>query len=300
MKIESRNSNNGPDHRRQADKTPGLECRFWVGGLCIVACWLFCSYALAATTPKPADPNALSQPSLPAPSKNVNTPDIHTGPNSKLGRKLWRIWIGAPVAKTDSRSRTELDQIIEQIASVKLEAVEPIGEPALAEPAESTAEPSTIVLAPIVEPNKISSVTEPTEGPQDEGSEPNLPDKPDASQTMLILRKLLQHPDQVRNPFELGEVLFFNGNLKEAAVFYTEALKRNSADPDWLTKNKGWTLFQIGNSLRNSDMPTAKQMYQRLIAECPDSHWTDLAKARIEMIDWYLKDNPSSLIGNME
>jgi hypothetical protein len=68
--------------------------------------------------------------------------------------------------------------------------------------------------------------------------------------------------------------------------------------------DRAWILFQLGNCLRDSDpsagsgqaLQAARNAYRRLIAEYPDSLWTDLAKARESLIDWYLKDDPLTLI----
>jgi len=146
-----------------------------------------------------------------------------------------------------------------------------------------------------------------------------------------MLKSLLQHPERLRNPFELGEILFLSGHLKDAAICYQEALSRSSPDkadptqkpqqslglltedvkvPDvvlgprlaetktgmFSIRNRAWILFQIGNCLRDDELPTAMKMYRQLIAEYPDSPWADLAKARSKLIDWYQKDNPRALI----
>jgi TolA-binding protein len=94
----------------------------------------------------------------------------------------------------------------------------------------------------------------------------------------------------------LGEVLFLSDYLKEASVFYREALNRKSPDKDDQAQNRAWILFQIGNCLRGDDPLTAMKIYRQLITEYPDSSWTDLAKTRHKLIDWYQKDKPQTLI----
>jgi outer membrane protein assembly factor BamD (BamD/ComL family) len=59
-------------------------------------------------------------------------------------------------------------------------------------------------------------------------------------------------------------------------------------------------LFQIGNCLRNDDLPAAAKTYQQLLTEYPNSPWADLAKARRDLIAWYLKDNPVKLIAEVK
>jgi TolA-binding protein len=107
---------------------------------------------------------------------------------------------------------------------------------------------------------------------------------------------LAKHPEKLENPFTLGEVLYYSGHLKEAAIFYQEALKRRSADKTASGRDKAWIIFQIGNCLRSDDLPTAKKMYGILIAEYSDSPWVDLARAREGLIDWQQKDKPLTLI----
>ncbi|GAF86608.1 unnamed protein product, partial [marine sediment metagenome] len=134
---------------------------------------------------------------------------------------------------------------------------------------------------------------------------PTLPYEPVADQTLQALEKLSQHPDQIDNPLELAEVLFLSGYLKRAAVFYQEALNRHSADEAGPvqqapalreSRNRAWILFQIGNCLRDEDRPTAAKMYRQLIVEYPDSLWTDLAKGQDQLISWYQKDQPQTLL----
>ena len=113
---------------------------------------------------------------------------------------------------------------------------------------------------------------------------------------MQVLQILAQTPEKVANPLELGEVLFVSGNLKEAAIFYSEALKRKDPNDAGVSLDRSWIMFQIGNCLRNDDMPTAGNMYQRLLTEYPNSPWVDMATARNNLIAWYLKDEPLKLI----
>ncbi len=115
-----------------------------------------------------------------------------------------------------------------------------------------------------------------------------------------MLRDLSKHPEKVDNPFELGETLFLSGNLKEAAVFYTEALDRtepNDVDP---SGNRAWMLIQAGNCLRNSDRPAAAKMYALLLTEYPNSPWALMAQTQAQLIDWYLRAEPAKLIAEKE
>ena len=117
---------------------------------------------------------------------------------------------------------------------------------------------------------------------------------------MQILRSLVQHPEKLDNPLELGEILFLSGNLKEASIVYVEALNRKDPNDAGSSLDRAWILFQIGNCLRDDDMPAAAKMYQRLLTEYPNSPWADLAKARSILIDWYLKEEPVKLVAEIK
>lgn len=225
--------------------------------------------------------------------------------NNHLAHQLWQANISiANVEKAESKN--ELQRIIEQIRSVEFEPREEV--------------PKTVIVvepAPTTEPNETSSAIEAPQEHEKKKIELRLPYEPVTEQTLQMLKSLLQHPERLHSPFELGELLFLSGPLKDAAICYQEALSRcspNKADPNqkpqqdanapdavsktrmFSTRNRAWILFQIGNCLRDDDLPTAMKMYSQLIAEYPDSPWTDLAKARSKLIDWYQKDNPGVLI----
>jgi len=98
----------------------------------------------------------------------------------------------------------------------------------------------------------------------------------------------------------VGEILFVSGNVKEASIFYSEALNRkdpNDAGSSW---DRAWILFQIGNCLRNDDLPEAAKMYRQLLTEYPNSPWADMAQAQSMLIDWYQKEEPVKLIAEVK
>ena len=213
--------------------------------------------------------------------------------SSRLGRQLWRTRISVPGGEKDNRSKSELKRLIEQIRSIEFK------------PPKQAAEP-VIILEPVARPGRepnpdlSGSDVEVKEEPEKKTIESRLPYEPVTDQTLQMLGSIAQHLDQLDSPFELGEVLFFSSRLKEAAVFYQEALRRKSPDKTGSDQDRAWILFQIGNCLRDDDLPTAKKMYRQLIAEYPNSPWVDLAKAREELIDWYQKDKPRILIAECQ
>jgi len=230
---------------------------------------------------------------LPQSSFNiVENPNSHANPNynrepleTSLTHQLWRTWISLPKSEEDKKNKDELQQIIKQIYSIEFKAQNKTPEPVI-----------VVEQTQTNEPNKTLADTEPPEEPKEKEIEPKLPYQPVSEQTLQILENLLQHPDQLQNPSELGELLFLSGRLKEAAIVYKEALNRKSPDKPRSAEDRAWILFQIGNCLKDDDLPTATEMYRQLIAEYPDSPWSDLAKAQYKLIDWYRKDKPRALI----
>lgn len=206
---------------------------------------------------------------------------IARSPTTEPERLLWQARISAPKEEKNSRSQNELQHVIKQIGSVEFR------------PQDETPEPS-IVVEPVqkTEPDKISVDIE---AAQDK-SEAELPYERVTDKTLHLFKSLSQHPDQLHNPFELAEVLFCSGNLKEAAMCYQHTLDDRSIGDANSTQNKAWILFQIGNCLRNDDPPTAMQMYRQLIAEYPDSPWADLARAQSKLVSWYQQEKPRALI----
>jgi tetratricopeptide (TPR) repeat protein len=228
-------------------------------------------------------------------SQSDNTPNVPELPrggfpvvkntDGNLRRQVWQARISIPMNKEDKRSKSELQQIIKQIRSVKFE------------PKSRTPEHIVVVEpAQTAEPNEVFPSIEAPEVSEEKGVELKPPYEPVTEQTLRMLESPLQHPDRVNNPLELAEVLFHSGRLKEAVVFYREALSRNSSDETGSAQDRAWILFQIGNCLRNDDPPVAIKTYRKLISEYPNSPWTDLAKARDKLIDWFQKDKPRQLI----
>ena len=221
-----------------------------------------------------------------SPQSNLN---IVENLNTRLEHQLWWARISSPKSEEDKKSKNELQQLIKQIYSIEFK------------PRNKTRGPIIAVKSvPSTEPDGTLVDTNVPEEREEKEIKPKLPYEPVSDQTLQMLRNLLQHPGQLDNPFEMGEVLFLSGHLKEAAIVYKEALNRKNPDEADLAQDRAWILFQIGNCLRNDDLPAASKMHKQLIAEYPDSPWSDLAKAQRKLIDWYLKDKPRTLITRSE
>jgi tetratricopeptide (TPR) repeat protein len=209
------------------------------------------------------------------------TPD----PNNNFRRQLWRAELSIAKGEKDKGTKNELKRIIEQIRSIEFKPDKQPSEPVIVIEVVQTAEPNeTLFDTAVLKEQKTKEI----------GTK--LPYEPISDQTLQILKDLSQHLDHLRNSFELGETLVLSGNLKEAAIFYQEALKRKSLDDVGSTRDRAWILFQIGNCLRNDDPPNAIKTYRQLIIEYPNSPWKELAEARSKLLNWYLTDKPGELI----
>ncbi|MHC4112762.1 MAG: tetratricopeptide repeat protein [Planctomycetota bacterium] len=205
--------------------------------------------------------------------------------SSNPGRQLWRAGISVYEGEKDSKSKNKLKRLIEQVRAIEFKS------PKKPEP--------FITIAPVpttVEPNETPAEVEINEKTEKQTIESKPPYMLVTDRTLQMLGNITQDPNQLDNPFELGEVLYFSGHLKEAAVFYQEALNRTDPEKTGADRNRAWILFQIGNCLQDYDLPAAKKVYIQLITEHPNSPWVELAKAREKLIDWYLKDKPRTLI----
>ncbi|MBN2183550.1 MAG: tetratricopeptide repeat protein [Sedimentisphaerales bacterium] len=213
-------------------------------------------------------------------------PQSISDPNDS-GEKLMRQLRSADIAplteKEEPKQQNELKRLIEQVRAIEVS------------PQEKTAEQITPDTAVVTEPNEAPRVKDKPEV-QKKDFQPQLPYTPISEQTMQVLRGLSENPQKIDNPFELGEVLFHNGNYIEAVLFYKEALSRTSLNSPNSAAERAWILFQLGNCLRKNDMTEAAKMYSRLVTEYPDSLWAQMAMIQNQLITWYQKDNPQKLI----
>ena len=247
--------------------------------LLVIGCWLLVNHLPFTIYHLPNSAVAVGQKS---PQSSLT---ILPDPNSDFRRQLWRAELSIAKGQKDESTKDELKRMIEQIRSIELK------------PDKQPSEPLPVPeVAPATELNETLFDTAVTKEQKTEEIENKLPYGPISDKTLQILKNLSQHLDNLRNSFELGETLVLSGNLKEAAIFYQEALKHKSPDDVGSARDRAWILFQIGNCLRNDDPVTAMKMYGQLITEYPNSPWRELAEARSKLLNWYQKDQPHKLI----
>ena len=208
-----------------------------------------------------------------------------TDPNSNFKKKLLRIELNMPEVENHDITKSELRKMIEKIRSINFDLPKEIYEPVVVPHDVPKSEPNETILDNVKEqPKKIKVENK------------KLSNGVITSQTLEIIMRNSQDPNNLENPFELGEILFLCGYIKEAVVFYQEALKRKSPDKADFVRDRSWILFQIGNCLRDVDRREAISVYGQLITEYPNSSWKELAEVRRALLVWYMKEEPRKLI----
>jgi len=282
MEVKMKNSNTKYNYDSQLKRSATLSFKLYF----YIACFTFLSFRLLTSLTGSAYANSAADN-----GKKLSQSSVITSrdPKNINGLELLQAEITIAKDEKDTKSRDQLKQIIEQIRSVEF---------GLQKQA-----PAPVIVpekAPVIEPNETV-----TEVPvQKEEARQAIESRPQygpiTEKTLQMLKTLAQDSEKLANPLELGEILFVSGNLKEAAMFYREALKRKDPNDVSLSWDRAWILFQIGNCLRNEDLPAAAKAYQQLLTEYSNSPWADLAKARSNLIAWYLKDDPVKLIAEVK
>ena len=211
-------------------------------------------------------------------SKPSNVPML---PTSEFSRKLWETTI-AVADENDTQNTANLRQAIEKINSLKFEQSQ-ISQPVQPEPAqivqqaEAAAEPEIIQPVP-AEP--VAAVE------ANNNNEKKL--------TADDLSNIENRVSEAESPYEMAELLFHAGHLKQAAAYYKQALK--SGNYENRPQDKAWIIFQLGNCLKESDPAEATKIYARLISEHPDSTWTKMARRYSELLTLQAQSKPYELM----
>jgi tetratricopeptide (TPR) repeat protein len=280
MEVKMKNSSKKINYDPQLKSSAAMSFRLYF----YLACFMFLSFRLATSLTGVACANSAADDGRKLAQSSVLT---SIDPNNVNALELLRADMSVAYSQNDTKSKDQLEKIIEQIRSVEFEPQK-----------QQAPEPVVIVpeQPPAVEPNETVPDVPVQKEQAKQVVEPKLQHEPISETTLQMLRTLAQKPEKLANPLELGEVLFVSGNVKEAAIFYSEALKRRNPNSTGVSLDRAWIMFQMGNCLRNDDMPAAAKMYQQLLTEYPNSPWADLATARNNLIAWYLKDEPLKLI----
>lgn len=282
MEVKMKNSSKKFNYDSQLKSSTSLSFRLYF----YIACFTFLSLRLLTSLTGTAYANSTADN-----GKKLSQSSVITSrdPNNVNGLELLRTEISVAKGQNNTKNRDQLKELIEQIRSVEFE-------------------PQKQAPAPVIVPEKTPAI-EPEETvpdvpvqkePAKQEVKSKQPEESIPGETLQMLRNLAQNPEKLANPLELGEILFISGNVKEASTFYSEALKRKDPNDVSVSRDRAWILFQIGNCLRNDDLPAAAKMYQQLLTEYPNSPWADMATAQRNLIAWYLKDEPVKLIAELK
>ncbi|MHC4677905.1 MAG: tetratricopeptide repeat protein [Planctomycetota bacterium] len=264
-----------------------LQSRPGLRSYCIMFCFTFVPLHLLTSLVGITLANTATEPPQPLPQSDLATPP---DPNSPLGHELVREEISAVEGTKDQQNKSRLQEMIEQVRSIRLGTEE-----------ERTVAPTVVPRkSPPPEPNESSLDVQPEPDNQTKDIESRPSPERVKEQTLKMLRNLAEQPDKLYAPLELAEILFSGGSSREAVKFYQEALNRCDPNDARASNDRAWILFQIGNCLRHHDRPATAKTYGQLLTEYPESPWTELAKAEGKLIDWYLRDEPRKLIDEQE
>ncbi len=282
--------------------------------LALWCCGVTASWAAGAGRSRPAAPRHPASQVKPAPSlsgrvaatdpcafsggsaDSVRTADAkaeHHSPESRvetrgpLARDLWSGRLAAPEASDDVQTSLALKRLIRQVRGLTLNDKSPA-------PPVAIAEPATTAEAP-------KAATTGVENVEPAPPEPVATAAPETTSTLApkmqkTLDSLRKNAGRVRDPLEVAELLFLSGRPTDAVPFYEEALRRASAGGAASGADRAWILFQLGNCLRETDATKAQDAYVKLIAEYPESPWTEMARASGRLVAWYQSTRPDQLV----
>jgi tetratricopeptide (TPR) repeat protein len=210
-----------------------------------------------------------------------------SGRAGTLALDLWSSRVSAPEASDDAKASLALQRLIHQVHSLAINDKKPPQPPTPAVEVPRAPQPSVTAPAPAESVEPAPAQTAVAAAAQ---ARPEL--SPQAQKTLENLRK---NPSHVTDPLDTAELLFLSGRPSEATPFYEEALRRTRPGELACAGDRAWILFQLGNCLRETDIPKAQAAYMKLIAEFPESPWTEMARAGGQFLTWYQNTRPDQL-----
>ncbi len=222
--------------------------------------------------------------------------------DGQLERLLWKDNVSPPDQSHESRKTEELKQIIEQIRSMQFEPqqitqLSPDTTPAEEPQPNTDASTSEHARPGAARRNRAETAEEKIiESSANSAVSAINNDKSISNQTLHKIEDLLKDPNTITNPLELAEVLFQSGRPGLAGPCYKQALASIASEDPNMAGERAWILFQIGNCLKYDDPNASKESYAELIRTQPNSPWSEIAKSRHGLIEWYQQDQPRKLI----
>ena len=224
MMIIKRNSKVSYSSKSKSFAPSSFKHYFCVFCLMFMPLYFLKSLVGAEVSSEQLSPNIVKKP-------NLSNSGIAMGSNHNIRRRLLQAELGVATATKDQATKDELQRIIEQIRSVTFKTDKRAIKP------EPVVVPKVV---PICEPNETVSDTVVQKEQEKKEIKIKLPYQPVTDKTLQTLKKLSQHHERLDNPFELGETLFLSGNLKEAVMFYQEALNRTSSVDTGPVRDRAW------------------------------------------------------------
>jgi len=135
---------------------------------------------------------------------------------------------------------------------------------------------------------------QPTSAPATSATQPAGPVKPAGPLTPDVLAAIVGRPlSEMANPIALADALFLSDQPKAAYAVYESALASEKAPA-----SRAWMLFQMGNCRRQFDPAGSRAIYQRLLAEHPESPWISVAKTCDVLTEWYAINRPAQMLSD--
>lgn len=227
----------------------------------------------------------LSQENTSNNNKNIAIPADHN---------LIEAQIAVPVSDNKNQTSSTLRQMIEKVRSVKFEPKEKPSESAIKEEPTVTPEPENIEAGQS-EPDVTKQLE--TESSQIEKQQQQAASDDTIDESILKQIELLtEHPEQAENPLLLAEVLALSGHHKQAAIMYSEAVKRSAEDQPLSIHDKAWLLLQTASCQKTYETEQALKTYKNLLEQCQGSPWTAVAQAQSDLLEWLQTEKPQELI----
>jgi len=247
---------------------------------CITAAILLCAATAAADPdagrPAPRDPPPAEASAGASVAEGETTQAASNDVGSKvrtgyLMEKIARTNVAAPADDHDGGAAATLAEAIRQLDATQLTPEvflptepEPLPEPVLSEPDIA----DEVAAEPAITTDELRVLA-----PQ-------------------LLAKLKEAPtDLVSDPVALGDTLHLAGNCAEALIFYDLAAKTELSEED-----AAWVLLQTAHCQAVADPAAAAGTYAKFQAAYPDSPFSEVARVRSEMQQWYDMNRPEELI----
>jgi len=205
--------------------------------------------------------------------------------DSGIKESLLQLSMSPVNEKQEQKQKSELELLIEQINSIDLSL------------SDSSIDSEDIYNSfSNIKPEEKDNVEEHVQVEVKKVTQENNTYEYITEQTINRLKKIAEKPEEVDNPYEIGNTLYLSNNIGEAAAFYQEALRRTTPEDMLSSDDRAWLLFQTGNSLRTVDMLAAADYFQKLITEYPNSPWADYARVQSNVLTWYINEKPDEIL----